>query len=151
MSHRSFAITGSRPPAIDRQRAEGRLHFVTGRLTELTVADGRGRVTVRPRGGATPQSFAFDRAINSTSPECDFRRIHLPLIRSLLSEGTVRVDHLGLGLEVSRRDEIVDGDGRIVSGLFALGPVTRGAYCEMLAVPELRNQAATLARTLTAY
>jgi uncharacterized NAD(P)/FAD-binding protein YdhS len=135
---------------IDRQRQEGRLRFVTGRLADLALVDGQVRATVFPRGGGAPILLTADRVINSTGPECDFRRLRAPLVRALLAEGTVRVDRLGLGLEVTERDEIVNARGGTVSGLFAFGPLTRGAYWEMLAVPELRTQALSLARTLTA-
>lgn len=135
---------------IDGRRRNGGLRFLVGRLTEVAAIDGQVRATLLPRGGGDPVSLTADHVINSTGPECDFRRLPAPLIRSLLAEGTVRIDRLGLGLEVGEDDEIVDANGETVTGLHALGPLTRGAYWEMLAVPELRTQAAVLARTLTA-
>jgi uncharacterized NAD(P)/FAD-binding protein YdhS len=86
--------------------------------------------------------------INCTGPEGDIGRIRDPLIRSLLESKRARPDRLGLGLDV-------DSDSRLaVSGpspaLYALGPLTKGAFWEMVAVPDIRGQAAGVARTIAA-
>jgi uncharacterized NAD(P)/FAD-binding protein YdhS len=43
---------------------------------------------------------------------------------------------------------VVGGDGQVVDGLYALGPVTRGRFWEITAVPELREQCAAMAQLL---
>lgn len=59
-----------------------------------------------------------------------------------------RPDPLAIGLDVSDEGGLIDGTGHPVPGLHALGPLTRGAWWEITAVPELRNQAARFARHL---
>ena len=63
-----------------------------------------------------------------------------PLLRSLLDAGAVRPDHLGIGLEVDNNSR-ADGAPR----LWALGPLTKGRYWEIIAVPDIREQAAGVA------
>jgi len=63
-----------------------------------------------------------------------------PLLRSLLDAGQVRPDHLGIGLEVDERSRPVGSDA-----LWALGPLTKGRYWEIIAVPDIREQAAAVA------
>jgi uncharacterized NAD(P)/FAD-binding protein YdhS len=65
------------------------------------------------------------------------------LLRSLLDAGQVRPDHLSIGLEV-------DGHSRAMGGehLWALGPLTKGRYWEIIAVPDIREQAAAVAEDI---
>ena len=42
-------------------------------------------------------------------------------------------------------DALVGTDGRVSDGLFAIGPLTRGRFWEVTAVPDIRVQAASLA------
>jgi uncharacterized NAD(P)/FAD-binding protein YdhS len=86
---------------------------------------------------------------NCTGPQGDIRRVDDPLIRSLLESGRARPAAHGLGLEVE--------DGFRVAGeagsprLYALGPLTKGAYWEIVAVPDIRDQVKALALALASY
>jgi uncharacterized NAD(P)/FAD-binding protein YdhS len=50
------------------------------------------------------------------------------------------VDEFGLGIEVTQHNEVVGADGRLQSNLFAVGPLTRGRWFEIDAVPDIRAQ-----------
>ena len=67
----------------------------------------------------------------------------------MLERGTIRADPARLGLEVDRSMAVVGADGRASARLFATGPITRGAFWEIVAVPDIRTQAWTLARRLS--
>ena len=56
----------------------------------------------------------------------------------IFGAGEAKPDHLGIGLEVS--DECRAGQR-----LWALGPLTKGRYWEIIAVPDIREQAAAVA------
>ena len=88
--------------------------------------------------------------INCAGPNADYGRIRDGLIRSLLSKGLVRPDALSLGLDVTANCALLDREGAISRRLFAIGPVTRGAFWEMTAVPDIRQQAEFLAGRLAA-
>ena len=87
--------------------------------------------------------------INCSGPACDYARIGHPLVRSLLDGGLARPDALGLGLDVTADGVVIGADGSVSEGLYALGPVTRGTFWEITAVPELRVQCAEVAGALT--
>ena len=70
------------------------------------------------------------------------------LIGCLLRQGAVRPDVLGLGLDVTDNAEIIGGDGTIVPTLYAIGPLTRGRFWEIEAIPDIRTQCAALAADL---
>jgi uncharacterized NAD(P)/FAD-binding protein YdhS len=89
-------------------------------------------------------------ALNCSGPSCDYDRIRDPLVRQLLDDAIIRPDPLRLGLDVTSNCAVRGADGAISRRLFAVGPVTKAAFWEMTAVPDLRRQCEFLARHLTA-
>ncbi len=88
------------------------------------------------------------RVVNCSGPGADYDRIQEPLIRSLLAEGAVRPDPLRLGLDVTGNCALLDRNGAISRRLFAVGPITKGTFWEMTAVPDIRRQTELLAEHL---
>lgn len=93
--------------------------------------------------------LAVARVVLCTGPEGNYRRIRHPLVQSLLGTGLARVDPLGLGLDVTSIGQLRDEDGAVSPGLWAIGSLTKGAFWESTAVPELRARAAELAMGLS--
>ena len=88
------------------------------------------------------------RVVNCAGPACDFDRIAHPLVRGLLRDGLVRPDPLRLGLDVTGTCALRDRRGAISRRLFAVGPVTKAAFWEMTAVPDIRRQCEVVAEHL---
>ena len=133
---------------LDRLRAEGRLRPAAGRLAEVT-ADGRELVVRwRPRGAESAEHARAGWAVNCTGPQGDPARAGEPLLDSLLKTGGARTDRLRLGLDVDDAGRLLDREGRARPGVFAIGPLLRGALWESVAVPEIRVQAEQLAERL---
>lgn len=82
----------------------------------------------------------FDRIINCTGPDSDWRRLKVPVVESCVAAGIAEYDPLGMGL-------MVDYDGRVGDSgrLWAIGTLCRGCRWETTAIPELRVQAQRLA------
>jgi uncharacterized NAD(P)/FAD-binding protein YdhS len=89
-----------------------------------------------------------DRVINCTGPECRAARVTDPLVQSLLSSGIIRADALSLGIDVAEDGRPISRDGAEVDRLHYLGPWLRARDWEATAVPELREYAVVLARSL---
>jgi uncharacterized NAD(P)/FAD-binding protein YdhS len=66
-----------------------------------------------------------------------------------LLQGLARTDPLRIGLDVTTDCAIIDAAGRPAAKLFAAGPLTRGTFFEIDAVPDIRLQAARLAEIVT--
>ncbi|MFF5234195.1 FAD/NAD(P)-binding protein [Dactylosporangium sp. NPDC000521] len=66
--------------------------------------------------------------------------------RALLDDGLARRDPTGTGLDVDGHGRLVGRDGEPSDRILAIGPTRRGAWWETTAVPEIRSQAAALAR-----
>jgi uncharacterized NAD(P)/FAD-binding protein YdhS len=133
---------------LSNLRAHGRLRVVAGALVSARAMTDAIEVDVRLRGGKGAETLCADRIVNCTGPTTAFARIGDPLVRVLLIEGFARPDQVGLGLEVTADCAVVAAAGRPHASLFATGPLTRGAFWEMLAVPELRQQAPEAARRM---
>ena len=86
--------------------------------------------------------------INCAGSGADYDRIADPLVRRLLAEGTARPDALRLGLDVTGTCALRLGSGAISRRIFAVGPVTKAAFWEMTAVPDIRRQCEFLAQHL---
>ncbi|HEX8573791.1 MAG TPA: FAD/NAD(P)-binding protein [Allosphingosinicella sp.] len=123
---------------IEDMRRSGRLEVAAARI-ERVEGD---RVTLARRGGGELRR-QFAAVVNCTGPQGEIGRVEDPLIRSLIASGRARPDRLGLGLDVDRGSRLIGGGPG--PALYALGPLTRGAFWEIVAVPDIRGQAAAVA------
>ncbi|HEX8308520.1 MAG TPA: FAD/NAD(P)-binding protein [Allosphingosinicella sp.] len=119
---------------IDAMRGSGRLEIAAARITRVEGDT----VTLARRGGGELRR-RFGAVINCTGPEGKIERIADPLVRNLLESGRARPDPLGLGFEVDS-DSRLEGRGSSPA-LYALGPMTKGVFWEIVAVPDIRGQA----------
>ena len=55
-------------------------------------------------------------------------------------QGLARIDPLHMGIDVAPDCEIVNRRGLPSRRLFAIGPLTRAAFWEIIAIPDIRNQ-----------
>jgi uncharacterized NAD(P)/FAD-binding protein YdhS len=123
---------------VDRLEQEGRLEVVAGKVVTATENDEEIAIEFRRRGSRSPERRSFGYAFNCTGPLHSIERTRDPLLRSLIDSGAVRSDRLGIGLEV-------DECSRAGERIWALGPLTKGRYWEIVAVPDIREQAAAAA------
>lgn len=141
------------PPAVaarvDAARASGQLRVDAGRFRSFEVDGEDVEVTYRRRGPADRmERLRVRRVVNCAGPGADYDRIAHPLARSLLGRGVVRPDALRLGLDVTGTCALINREGGISRRLFAVGPVTKGQFWEMTAVPDIRRQCEVLAAHL---
>jgi uncharacterized NAD(P)/FAD-binding protein YdhS len=143
--HRTAAQVADR---IDAARASGQVRIVVGRVRDYAVKGNIVEVHYRPRRQDDLATIEVARVINGSGPGADYDRIQDPLIRHLLEDGVVRPDSLRLGLEVTGNCALLNRQGAISRRLFAVGPVTKGTFWEMTAVPDIRRQTEKLAEYL---
>ena len=130
---------------IEAMRGDGRLEVMAGRIAGVEG----GRVTIARRGGGTLVR-SFNTIINCTGPEGHIGRVEDPLIRQLLASGQARADALDLGLEVDESSRVTGGAAGAMP-LYAVGPLSKGAFWEIVAVPDIRGQISGVARALAAF
>ena len=134
---------------IAEMRASGRLEVAAGKLVGIVAEDAYTRVTWRARGQQATRTIAVRRIVNCTGPQGDLLATDEPLLKSLLERGLIRPDILRIGIDVDELSRAIDRDGAAQPWLLALGPITRGAFWEIVAVPDIRQQTWAVARRLS--
>nr|WP_202895731.1 FAD/NAD(P)-binding protein [Iningainema tapete] len=127
----------------------GQLTITSGRIQDYqTVSDGVA-VTVRRRQTTMNWVLQVSRVVNCTGVHADYRRSPQPLIiASLLDQGLIRPNEIGLGMDTAADGVVFDAQGNRSTLLYTLGTPRKGNLFETIAVPELREQAQALAATL---
>lgn len=134
--------------ALTQMRGSGRFETLAGRLLDFEIDAEWLRIAVRERHRRDGREILVDHVINCTGPASDLSETGVPLFLDLAHRGLVRPDALGLGLETSDA-RVIDAGGKVSRSLFALGPLTRPAWWEVTAVPEIAAQAARLVTLLS--
>lgn len=135
---------------IDAMVASGRLTLLAGKSCDAKEADDGGVILEwRPRGEDALRHIHATRVISCIGPQGDVARTDDPLLSALVAAGRIRPDSEHLGIDVERTGRVLHVDGASDERLFAIGPMTRGAFWEIVAVPDLRRQVWDVARYLS--
>jgi uncharacterized NAD(P)/FAD-binding protein YdhS len=133
---------------LQRLRDEGRLTVLAGAIESTNITRSGIEVFWRPRGARHQERCVVGRIFNCTGPDYRPARSDNALIKSLLSSGLMAADRLELGIRVTADSEVIGADGRVVKGLYYIGPWLRARDWEATAVPELREHARRLAERI---
>ena len=140
-------------PEIGRQIAEliavDQLQVHAGRIRDYRPYRKSVEVVFRERSAAVDRALQVAYVINCTGPDSDILHSIDPLIKHLRRRGYVRPDSLALGLDAAEDGALIDASGRRSKIFYTIGPLLKGKLWETTAVPEIRAQAAALARSLT--
>jgi uncharacterized NAD(P)/FAD-binding protein YdhS len=128
----------------------GRLSVFAGRLLSARADGEAAEVTLRRRGSAEAEVLRVARIVNCTGPELDIVRAGESLFAALLEAGRIRPDPCRLGIDVDGESRAIGAGGAASETLYAIGPVTRGAFWESIAVPDIAVQAQQVARRISA-
>lgn len=120
---------------------------VAGRIAHIQPSQTGYYIAVDHRSGDT-EIVHCDHIVNCTGPQTDLRRVNDPLISALVKAGTLCPDELGLSANVDDKGALISSLGYSSSSFFAVGALRKGNLWESTAVPEIREQAAELARTV---
>ncbi|ATY31675.1 FAD/NAD(P)-binding protein [Sphingomonas psychrotolerans] len=127
----------------------GQLEVIAGKTLGFDErADGI-HVEFRRRGAGAVETLVAQRIVNCTGPLGDLARTQEPLLQRLAARGLIRPDAAHLGIDVDNQGQTINADGRPNPDLYALGPMTRGAFWEIVAVPDIRTQTWNVARRLS--
>jgi uncharacterized NAD(P)/FAD-binding protein YdhS len=137
--HRMPRVTAA---AIARMRAEGALTVAAAHV--LDVDDVAGALLVRLSDGT---SRRVAHVVNCTGPQPDLSRSRDPLLTSLLGAGYACAGPLGMGLATDAQGRVRAADGA-VGDVWTLGALRRGELWESNAIPEIRSQAAAIAKAI---
>ncbi|WP_229498297.1 FAD/NAD(P)-binding protein [Nostoc mirabile] len=126
----------------------GQLTISAGRIREYQALPDGVAVTVCQRKTQTNNILHVRRVVNCTGVAADYRRSPHPLITNLRSQGLIRPNAIGLGLDTDTHGALYAADGNVSTLLYTLGTPRKGDLWETIAVPELRGQAQELSKAL---
>lgn len=140
------------PPALHERlqaaSASGQVTLVAGKFLDVRAEGGDAVATIRRRGASSIEELRVARVYDCGGVSVDVEHSSNPVVRRLLADGAARADRLHIGLDVTTTCEVISADGVPAERLFAIGPLTRGAFFEIEAVPDIRVQCAELATRL---
>ena len=131
---------------INTLRAAGRLEVVAGRIMNAEMRSDDIVVNIRRRGRDQAKTRKFTKVIDCTGLGENPYSSQNPLIRALLARGRARPDPIGIGLDISEDYALVDRSSRRSRRVMALGPLTRAAFWECTAIPDIRLQCGHVAQ-----
>ena len=130
--------------------AEGRLKLVAAKVLETARTDAGSTVLrIRHRNQDATEELLADRVFDCTGLSKNITGTSLELLQRLLAKGLIRPDPLQLGIDVTADCAVLDRNGTASGKIFAIGPITRGTFFEIDAIPEIRSQCGMLATRLS--
>jgi uncharacterized NAD(P)/FAD-binding protein YdhS len=135
------------PEAAARLEAlieEGRLRLVRGRLKRLELSEEPEhpiRAIWRRARSGTDDAVLVSKIVNCMGPGQDLTGAQSPLVRQMLACGSITPDCHSLGLATDDTGRVQDRAGRANPRIFAIGPITRGTFWEVTAIPDIRVRA----------
>lgn len=143
--HRMAPLVAARVEAL---RRDGRLKILAG---EIVSAEPEARgllVHHRQRHSLVRHRLHVAGVINCTGGDIDIESSAQPLLKQMLRDGLVRPAANGLGFDLDEESRVLDAAGGPHASMFAIGPLTQGAFWESTAVPDIRVWAGRIASHL---
>ena len=135
--------------AIDTLEKDGRLRRLSGHLHGVGQVERGLQLRYLPKGERQERTLDADLIVQSVGLDNDVRRTQHTLLQQMVTNGHIRSDPFGLGIE-AEPDGRVRHNGHAWPRLFAIGSMLRGTLWESTAMPEIRQQARQLADHLLA-
>lgn len=128
-----------------RAVAGGQVKLVAAEFVGVERVNGLVHAHIRNRGTSQRETLSVARVYDCGGVSVDVMSSSNPVIRDLVANGRARPDPLRIGLDVDEHCAVIDTDGKATDRLLVVGPLTRGRFFEIEAIPDIRVQAAKLA------
>jgi uncharacterized NAD(P)/FAD-binding protein YdhS len=134
---------------LDGLRDSGRLRVIAAKIISVEDTAPTVEVVYRRRGAAESEVLHAGAIIDCTGFSLDVASFGSPVVHKLIAGGLARPDPLGLGFEVDASCALIATSNEPAVDLFAIGPLTRGAFWETVGIPDIRAQCVLLAERLS--
>jgi len=133
---------------IQQLRLKGKLLVHTAKLIDMTEDADNVTIKYLSKKTGKEETLSAGLVINCTGPHTDISKSQDPLLQTLTAKGMIRPDSLRIGMDVTDRWTLKDARGKENPTLYTIGGNLRGLLWETTAVPELKVQAAQLAKRI---
>jgi uncharacterized NAD(P)/FAD-binding protein YdhS len=120
--------------------SSGQLKIIAGKVQSVERSDGAALIVFRPRGCWTTETMEVARIVEYTGINPILHNTTNPVLRDLFGNGFARIDSMGIGLDATNSCALINASGEPSTRIFAIGPLTRAAFWEIVAVPDVRAQ-----------
>ncbi|MEA9565263.1 MULTISPECIES: FAD-dependent oxidoreductase [Xanthomonas] len=127
-------------------QARGQLQLHRARLDVAFEVGACVRVSAGAASAGHALQLDVQTLVNATGVEMRVQAMRNPLLQQLLGQGIATAGPHGIGVDTAADGSLLDADGRANPRLRVIGSLRIGSLWESLAVPELREQAAAIAR-----
>ncbi|SFV37361.1 Uncharacterized NAD(P)/FAD-binding protein YdhS [Devosia crocina] len=142
------------PPDLHARLAqavnEGQVKLVAAEFVGIERVGDTVRATLRPRGTHQREIMHVERVYDCGGVSVDVRASSNPLIQHLVRTGAAQADEMHIGLAIDDHCALIDADARVSQRVRVVGPLTRGRFFEIEAVPDIRVQCQVVAASLLA-
>jgi uncharacterized NAD(P)/FAD-binding protein YdhS len=128
--------------------ARGQVTLVAAEFVGIERTAAGVRATLRPRGTTERQIMDVERVYDCGGVSVDVRSSNNPLIQHLVRTGAAQPDVMHIGLDIDDQCALVSADGQVSQRVRVVGPLTRGRFFEIEAVPDIRVQCQVVAASL---
>jgi uncharacterized NAD(P)/FAD-binding protein YdhS len=126
----------------------GQVNIIAGKVSKIAVQRHGATVSYRRRFGTDLESMRVAKVVECVGVAVAPRDSANPVLQDLLEHGLIRPDPIGIGLDVTPDCAVIDRSSKPSAKLFAIGPLTRGRFWEIVAIPDIRVQCAELAQRI---
>ncbi|WP_099247070.1 FAD/NAD(P)-binding protein [Mycobacterium sp. shizuoka-1] len=131
--------------AIAAAIESGRLTVEAGEVADVTLRDDGVELVVTTSDQSVRRRG--DAVVVATGTAWDRRSLQRsPLWANLLAAGLASPHPCGIGVRLDGEGRLIDDTGATVAGIVCLGSIRQGEEWETTAIPEIRTQAAAVAR-----
>ncbi|MEN0099606.1 MAG: FAD/NAD(P)-binding protein [Brucella pseudogrignonensis] len=143
--HRMAPVIADR---IEAARQSGQLTIIAAHLVSVKNQAEHISILYRQRRGLAIEQLDAATIIDCRGGSSRFSTTRNSALISLMENGLAKPDALDLGLDVTADLQVLNARGEPSGPIFAIGPVTKGIYWEVTAVPDIRVQADRLTKVL---
>lgn len=129
----------------------GQLRVIAGKICSIEPGCSGATIHYRRRGHTQVETLRTAKIVECRMVVAVPPTTTNPLLRDLFDSGLARHDPLCIGLDVTADGALIDRRGTPSERIFAVGPITRAAFWEIVAVPDIRTQCAKLAAKILSH
>ena len=128
---------------MEARKAAGKLEVIAGRIRGARGDDKRVTLRIAARDGTAIERDA-GLVVNCTGPLGAMAKTQDRLLKQMVDDGLATADPLGIGIAADAHDAATASER-----LWVLGPLSKARQWEIIAVPDIRQQAQAVAEAIT--
>ena len=136
-----FRVAPQVEAAVEQAIASGQMDVRAASLSSITKNAARYRVVLRPRLSGDVEALDVDAIVVTTGPAHGGILQSQPLFRQLEEAGVLQACPTGLGILVDAQSHPISTFGESTTSLFIAGPLARGAFGELMGLPQVTEHA----------